>query len=137
MHTPPLHAHAPSPVHPPLRCVEINPAAEAPFLKSRSRLLEQQQRAGPITPQRAGPTTPTAAPALALPPSAAPPPAGSPPSIQYLVAAAGSAPRAFLEGPDVVVVDPPRKGLEEGLLKALLTDYTAVRKSLGGIDCLK
>jgi tRNA/tmRNA/rRNA uracil-C5-methylase (TrmA/RlmC/RlmD family) len=39
--------------------------------------------------------------------------------LTFRVAAAGSAPDEFLTGTDVVVVDPPRKGLESALLDAL------------------
>ncbi|GFH15670.1 uncharacterized protein HaLaN_11939 [Haematococcus lacustris] len=41
------------------------------------------------------------------------------PQLTYTVAAAGSDPYAFLAGADVVVVDPPRKGLEVELVEAL------------------
>ena len=95
----------------PLRCVEINPAAEAPFLKSRSRLLLRQAAGG-------GASAPTV-------------PSTSPPSIQYVVAAAGADPLTHLEGAEVVIVDPPRKGLEGGLLSALIN---AVRQGTGGRD---
>jgi len=39
--------------------------------------------------------------------------------LTFHVAAAGSAPHDFIAGTDVVIVDPPRKGLEPGLLEAL------------------
>ena len=39
--------------------------------------------------------------------------------LTFRAAAAGSAPDEFLAGTDVVVVDPPRKGLEPALLEAL------------------
>ena len=42
------------------------------------------------------------------------------PSLSYCVAAAGSDPVGFLAAADVVIVDPPRKGLEPELLQALL-----------------
>ncbi|MEW5304506.1 MAG: hypothetical protein WDW36_007116 [Sanguina aurantia] len=77
-----------------LRCVEINPQASTrvvpPFRASLERLAEQRHR------QRA--------PAL---------------DVQLITAAAGSDPWAFLADSDVVVVDPPRKGLEAPLLQAL------------------
>jgi len=42
-----------------------------------------------------------------------------PERVEYVVAAAGSQPDTFLQGADVVIVDPPRKGLELSLLEAL------------------
>ena len=72
--------------------MEINPAAEAPFLKSRQRLIASNSAAA----------------------------AASLPSLSYCVAAAGSDPEGFLAAADVVIVDPPRKGLELDLLQALL-----------------
>ncbi|MEW5316051.1 MAG: hypothetical protein WDW38_007441 [Sanguina aurantia] len=73
-----------------LRCVEINPQVVPPFRASLGRLAEQRHR------QRA--------PAL---------------DVQLITAAAGSDPWAFLADSDVVIVDPPRKGLEAPLLQAL------------------
>ena len=78
--------------------MEINPAAEAPFLKSRQRLIASNTAAA----------------------SAAAAAAASLPSLSYCVAAAGSDPEGFLASADVVIVDPPRKGLEPELLQALL-----------------
>ncbi|GLC35480.1 hypothetical protein PLESTM_000328900 [Pleodorina starrii] len=77
-----------------LRCVEVNPAAAAPFRASLERLRR----------------TPAAVAAAALPPPAA---------VEYLTAEAGSDPGRFLSGCDVLVVDPPRKGLGQSLLSAL------------------
>ena len=48
--------------------------------------------------------------------------------LTFHVAAAGSAPHDFVAGTDVVIVDPPRKGLEPGLLEAL-TALPAVGRS--------
>lgn len=79
------------------RCIEINPAAEAPFLSSRSRVMANL-----------GGTKPLLGGTKSLP------------SIQYQVASAGSDPTAFISGADVVIVDPPRKGLERDLLRALM-----------------
>lgn len=42
-----------------------------------------------------------------------------PPALEYHVAAAGSDPARWCQGADVVIVDPPRKGLEPALLRWL------------------
>lgn len=51
-----------------------------------------------------------------------------PPAIEYVTAEAGSDPCRFLAGADVLVVDPPRKGLGASLLEAL----TATPAQAGG-----
>jgi hypothetical protein len=68
------------------RCVEINPEGQSPFLQSAARMRDRWQRKLAST---AG--------------------ARAAPELDYVVAAAGSAAHKFLEGADVVVVDPPRK----------------------------
>ncbi|KAG2497257.1 hypothetical protein HYH03_004841 [Edaphochlamys debaryana] len=78
-----------------LRLVEINPHAAAPFAASLDRLRRREPR----------PPLPT--------------------HIDYVTAEAGSAPGAFLAGCDVLVVDPPRKGLGPSLLAALTTPAPA------------
>ena len=45
---------------------------------------------------------------------------GFSPQLEYITSAAGSSPSSFLSGSDVVIVDPPRKGLEPQLLQALM-----------------
>jgi len=52
--------------------------------------------------------------------------------LTFHVAAAGSAPHDFVAGTDVVIVDPPRKGLEPGLLEALTALPAPERSPCGG-----
>eukprot|EP00798_Chlamydomonas_sp_ICE-L_P021343 gene21343-28278_t len=72
-------------------------------------------QASPLGEGQASPSSPSVAGCT--------PRAGSPhqaiPDISYVVAAAGSDPDKFLADTDVVIVDPPRKGLEDSLLKSL------------------
>ncbi|KAJ9505418.1 hypothetical protein QJQ45_027484 [Haematococcus lacustris] len=100
-----LIRRGPRAVPPSLRCVEINGEGEAPFLKSKKLLLQSLGcPTAPSSEAQAG----TEAEAGA-----------TGPQLTYTVAAAGSDPYAFLAGADVVVVDPPRKGLEVELVEAL------------------
>jgi hypothetical protein len=76
------------------RCVEINPEGQAPFEQSAARMREAWHRQQAMAPEDSG------GGGAAL---------SQAPELEYVVAAAGSAARQFLEGADVVVVDPPRK----------------------------
>lgn len=79
-----------------VRFVEVNPLAEAPFQHSAARLQEhwasQAQNDSNV---------------------------GNPPQLEYHVAEAGSDPGRWLAGAEAAIVDPPRKGLDPGLLEAL------------------
>lgn len=70
-----------------LRLVELNPAGEEAFWRSWRRMQEAQS-GGEL-----------------------------PSNVEYHVAAAGSDPGRWLNGVDVAVLDPPRKGLEPDLLQ--------------------
>lgn len=83
-----------------VRAVEINPAAEEPYQAS-AQLLQQhlrQQQGGEL-----------------------------PPHLEFFAAAAGSTPERWLDGTDVVVCDPPRKGLEPALLSCLACPHCLPR----------
>lgn len=86
-----------------MRFVEINPLAEGPFRHSAARLVATLGsgggNSGGNSSSGGGSPDPT--------------------SLEYHVAAAGSDPGRWLAGAEVVVVDPPRKGLEEELLRFL------------------
>ncbi|KAJ9510472.1 hypothetical protein QJQ45_015944 [Haematococcus lacustris] len=117
-----LIRRGPRAVPPSLRCVEINGEGEAPFLKSKKLLL--QSLGCPTAPSSEAQVTPELDYSLARSTDAVQ--AGTEaeavapgPQLTYTVAAAGSDPYAFLAGADVVVVDPPRKGLEVELVEAL------------------
>lgn len=79
-----------------VRFVEINGHGLPPFRRSEARLLQQQQAAG-----TGGSSDGSSLPA---------------PALEYHVGAAGSNPGRWCQGAEVVVCDPPRKGLEPQLL---------------------
>ncbi|GAB4817689.1 hypothetical protein N2152v2_004735 [Parachlorella kessleri] len=107
-----------------VRCVEINPQAEAHFKQSAACLL-----AGLEAADRTNHSSSTASGVVAHSTRAGDSRSSSGgkssssgstlPKLEYHVAAAGSNPGRWLEGAEVVIVDPPRKGLEPALLRFL------------------
>ena len=84
--------------------MEINPLGEAPFRESAAALAAAWEAgAGARSSSGVGGR------------------GSGPPRLEYVVAAAGSDPGRWLEGAEVAIVDPPRKGLEPALLDALRT----------------
>ncbi len=91
-----------------LRAVEINPSAEASFWKSWKRLKkEEQDRKSEKTADGGAETSERGGAAFLF---------SLPEKVEYFVAAAGSDPERWVQGADVVILDPPRKGLEPELL---------------------
>ncbi len=90
--------------------MEINPLAEVPFRYSAERLLAGAGGTASSGHNSAGEgaseTSSRGSSSL-------------PPQLEYHVAAAGSDPGRWLAGAEVVVLDPPRKGLEPELLRFL------------------
>ena len=108
-----------------MRCVEINPLAEAHFRESAARLLGQLQHdnrceAALVLKHSSNGVRGVADSARnGARSSSCSSGSSSLPNLEYHVAAAGSDPGRWLEGAEVVVVDPPRKGLEPALLRFL------------------
>ena len=97
-----------------VRCVEINGQGLRPFQQSAARLRQQWQAAaggGGSSRSSSSSTTTTSA--------------EQPPGLEYHVAAAGSDPARWCAGAQVLVCDPPRKGLEPELLDWLCSPAAA------------
>jgi len=60
---------------------------------------------------------------------------GTPPSFDFVTAPAGAAPAAWLDGADAAVADPPRKGLDAGLLQALTSTPPPSLRALCYVAC--
>ena len=109
-----------------VRFVEINGQGRAPFQRSVARLQQQQQQ----QQQQQGGHQPSAAAAGGEGPDSTTDASGgsssssAPGGLEYHVAAAGSNPGRWCQGAEVVVCDPPRKGLEPQLLGWLCSPGT-------------
>lgn len=102
-----------------VRFVEISGQGRPPFQRSATRLQQQQQQELAASNLQAdsgasncsGSGAPMGGATASLAASAA-----AVAELEYHVAAAGSDPARWCEGAEVVVLDPPRKGLEPSLL---------------------
>lgn len=107
-----------------VRCVEINGQGWLPFQRSAARLRQQWQAreaaagSSSIGGGSSGAPSDSSSGEGSLPPR-------SPPALEYIVAAAGADPGRWCAGAEVVVCDPPRKGLEPRLLDWLCSPAAA------------
>lgn len=95
-----------------LRCVEINPEGQRPFLASLERLSSTDQTRQLVSDLPADESEPNR------------------PKFEYIVdGAAAAMDRSCVSDIDVITVDPPRKGLEPELLTQLTSADGAIAKS--------
>lgn len=88
-----------------VRFVEINPLAEVPFWRSAARLADSW-KVSKVNEESCNNNTSLAT-------------RDQLPQLEFHVAAAGSDPGRWLDGAEIVIVDPPRKGLEPLLIQYL------------------
>ncbi len=93
-----------------VRFVEINGQGLPPFQRSAARLQRQLQDAAAAQGAQAGRSSSSGAGETSSSSG------GCLVELEYHVAAAGSDPERWCDGAEVVVLDPPRKGLEPALL---------------------
>ena len=102
-----------------VRFVEINGQGRAPFQRSAARLQQHlQQPSAAASSEGAGSAMDASSGSSSSGSSSAPG------GLEYHVAAAGSNPGRWCQGAEVVVCDPPRKGLEPQLLGWLCSPGT-------------